>query len=181
MLNLVLFVDGSSNKKIASAAQPGTTLSQEIHHHHETVLIQKNVLHINSLTLEPAQHKPEHLSHDADNLASKLFIYSHRLAISCDTLSDPSLRKHAIDFKQLVNIKTLALVLFQNELLTSEDMEHLQLPTIIESEKVDYVYFKMLHLREEEYKKFLNCLMDPHATQHCGHKRLHEILSTSQQ
>lgn len=66
----MLFVDGSSNKKVSPPPQPGTVLSQEIHHHHETVL---NVLNINSLTLESAHNKPEQLSHDADNLASKLF------------------------------------------------------------------------------------------------------------
>ena len=71
MVILVLFVDGPSNKKIIPAAQPGSALSQEIHQHcNKTVLIQSNVLQINSLPLESVQHKPEQHSFDA---ASKLF------------------------------------------------------------------------------------------------------------
>ena len=80
-----------------------------------------------------------------------------------------------------MDIKTLAVVLFQNELLKPPDIEYLQLPTVIESEKVNYVYLKMLRLGEEECKKFLNCLKDPYAIQHPEHIKLHEILSTSQQ
>ena len=105
---------------------------------------------------------------------------SHHLAISCDTLSDP-LYHHAADFKSLVDIKVLAFVLFQNELLTPQDMEHLQLTTIIESEKVDRVYLKMVCLGEGDYKKFLSCLKDPFASQHNGHVKLYDILSTLQQ
>ena len=75
----------------------------------------------------------------------------------------------------------LALVLFQNELLTHQDMQHLQLPTNTDNEKVEYVYLKMVCLGKEDYKKFLSCLKDQYASQHAGHKRLHEILSTSQQ
>ena len=60
-------------------------------------------------------------------------------------------------------------------------MEHLQLPTMTESKKVDYVHIKMMLLVEEDYKKFLSCLRDPYAMQHDGHTKLHEILSTSQQ
>ena len=92
------------------------------------------------------------------------------------TLSDPSLRKHVADFKQLVNIEILAVVLFQNGLLTAQDMEQLQLPTITESKKVDHVYLKMVQLGEEDYKKFLNCLKDPYASQHAGHPKLYETL-----
>ena len=75
----------------------------------------------------------------------------------------------------------LAVVLFQNELLTAQDMEHLELPTMIESKRINYVYLKMVQLGEEDYKKFLSCLKHPYASQHAGHIRLHEILSTSQQ
>ena len=80
-----------------------------------------------------------------------------------------------------MNIKILADVLFKNELLTLNDMEYLQLSTVTENEKVDRVYLKMVRLGEEDYKKFLSCLEDPHAKEHAGHIRLHEILSTSQQ
>ena len=64
----MLFVDGSSNQKKASAAQPGNALPQEIHHHYNKTVL--NLLQIKSLSLESAQHKPEQLSLDA---ASKLF------------------------------------------------------------------------------------------------------------
>ena len=101
--------------------------------------------------------------------------------ISFDALSDPLLCQHATDFKQLVNTEILAVVLFQNGLLTQHDLEHLQLPAITENRKVDYVYLKMVYLREEDYKKFLSCLKDPYASQHDGHLKLHKILSTLQQ
>ena len=101
--------------------------------------------------------------------------------ISCDALSDPLLRQCATDFKQLVNTEILAVVLFQNGLLTQHDLEHLQLPAITESKKVDYVYLKMVCLREEDYKKFLSCLKDPYAMQYDGHIKLYDILSTLQQ
>ena len=58
-----------------------------------------------------------------------------------------------------MDIKVLAFVLFQNELLTPQDMEHLQLTTIIESEKVDRVYLKMVCLREgDRLQKVLELL-----------------------
>ena len=126
-----------------------------------------------TLTSESAQ---EQLSLDA---ASKLFrMYSP--LVSCDTLPD-ILRQHGINFKQLVHIEILTLVLFQNGLLSQQDMEHLQLPTMTESKKLDYVYLKMVRLGEEDYKKFLSCLKDPYAIEHDGHIKLHDILSTSQQ
>ena len=126
-----------------------------------------------TLTSESAQ---EQLSLDA---ASKLFrIYSS--FISCDTLSD-LLRQHATDFKEQVDIEILSLVLFQNGLLSQQDMQQLQLPTMTESKKLDYVYLKMVRLGEEDYKKFLRCLKDPYASQHDGHLKLHDMLSTSQQ
>ena len=110
-----------------------------------------------------------------------LVSYSNTITInSCDTLSD-ILYQHATDFKQLVDIKILALVLFQNALLTQQDMEYLQLTTIIESKKVDHVYLKMVRLGEEGYKKFLSCLKDPYASQHDGHIKLYDILLTPQQ
>ena len=74
----------------------------------------------------------------------------------------------------------LALVLYQNELLTHQDMQHLQLPTNTDNDKLEYIYFKMVGLGEEDYKKFLSCLKDPYASQHAGHVKLHDILSTSQ-
>ena len=80
-----------------------------------------------------------------------------------------------------MNIKILADVLFKNELLTLSDMQYLQLSTVTENEKVDCVYLKMVRLGEEDYKRFLSCLEDPHAKEHAGHIRLHEILSTPQQ
>ena len=44
---------------------------------------------------------------------------------------------------------------------------------VIESEKVDRVYLKLVHLGEEGYKKFLSCLRDSYANQHAGHIKLY--------
>ena len=76
-----------------------------------------------------------------------------------------------------MDIKLLADVLFKKELLSLNDMQYLQLSTIIESEKIDHVYLKMVRLGEEDYKKFLSCLEDPHAREHAGHIKLYEILN----
>ena len=75
-----------------------------------------------------------------------------------------------------MNIEILAPVLFQNELLTQQDMEQLQLPTMTESKKRDYVYLKMVQLGGEEYKKFLSCLKNQYAVQYAGHLKLYEKL-----
>ena len=79
-----------------------------------------------------------------------------------------------------MNITTLAPVLFENDLLTSHDMEHLQLPTITDSDKINYVYLKLLRCGEEGYEKFMKCLKDPNAMSHRGHIELYEKLSTLQ-
>ena len=99
--------------------------------------------------------------------------------ISCDTLPDP-LRHHAADFKCLVDIRTLPNLLYQNNLLDLRDMQYLQLSTVTESDKVDYLYLKMVRLGEEEYEKLLSCLEDPHAKEHPGHTKLHDILTKPQ-
>ena len=80
-----------------------------------------------------------------------------------------------------MDVEKLADVLVKNKLLTQDDMHCLQLPTTDGSKKVDnaFVYHKMVKLGEEEYKKFLSCLVDPHAKQHAGHLRLYKILSAS--
>ena len=80
----------------------------------------------------------------------------------------------------MVDIDILVTVLFQNGLLTQQDMQQLQLTTITEIKKLDYLYLKMVCLGEEDYKKFLSCLKDQYAMQHEGHIKLHKILSTSQ-
>ena len=80
-----------------------------------------------------------------------------------------------------MDINILTPVLFQNGLLTLEDMEYLQLSTITESKKVHYLYLELLRLGEERYEEFMNCLKDPYAIQHGGHTELYEKLSTSQQ
>ena len=81
----------------------------------------------------------------------------------------------------MVDIDILATVLFQNALLTQQDMQYLQLTTITDIKKVDHVYLKMVRLGEEEYKKFLSCLKDPYAMQYDGHIKLRDILLASQQ
>ena len=80
----------------------------------------------------------------------------------------------------LVNITTLAPVLFENDLLTSDDMEHLQLLTITDGDKINYVYVKLRRHGKEGYEKFMKCLKDPHAMSHRGHIELYEKLSTLQ-
>ena len=94
--------------------------------------------------------------------------------------ADP-LRQHATDFMRLVDIKTLAPVLIQNNLLTLYDAEFLQLQTITDSEKAFFVYVKLLRCGKEGYEKLMDCLKDPHAMGHTGHEELHQKLSSSQQ
>jgi len=100
--------------------------------------------------------------------------------VSFDVLSDP-LYQHASDFMRLVDRNTLAPVLLQNGLLSPSDMEFLQLQTIIDSEKVNFIHVKLLRLGKEGFEKFMECLKDPHAMQHSGHQELYQILSASQQ
>ena len=74
----------------------------------------------------------------------------------------------------------LSPVLIKNGLLSSCDMEFLQLQTIIDSEKVKFIYVKLLRLGKEGYEKFMICLKDSYAMQHTGHKDLHNKLSSQQ-
>ena len=76
----------------------------------------------------------------------------------------------------MVNITILAPVLYENGLLTSRDMEFLQLSTITDSDKIYFLYIKLLRRGEEGYKKFIECLQNPHAMQHDGHKELYQKL-----
>ena len=73
--------------------------------------------------------------------------------MSCDPLTDP-LYQHATDFIQHVDLKTLSPVLIKNNLLTSCDMEQLQLPTVIDRDKKDYILAKLICLGKEGYEKF---------------------------
>ena len=76
---------------------------------------------------------------------------------------------------------TLAIVLYQNELLKLSDMYCLQLTIMTESKKVEHIYRKMVYLGKEGYEKFLSCLKHRYASQYYGHIKLYEILSKSQQ
>ena len=80
-----------------------------------------------------------------------------------------------------MDINILVFVLFEKGLLTVQDIEYLKLPTITESEKLNYLYQKMVLLGGEKYTKFLNSLQDPYASLHTGHIELYEKLSISQQ
>ena len=93
--------------------------------------------------------------------------------------TDP-LRQHATDFMSLVDIKTLSPVLIKNNLLTSFDIEFLQLQTIIDREKVYFIYAKLLRHGKEGYEKLMKCLKDSYATQHIGHEELYQKLSAPQ-
>ena len=81
----------------------------------------------------------------------------------------------------LVDIKTLAPVLIKNNLLTSFDIEFLQLQTIIDSEKVYFIYVKLLRCGREGYKRLMECLQDSYSMEHIGHEELYQKLSASQQ
>ena len=81
----------------------------------------------------------------------------------------------------LVDIKTLAPVLIKNNLLTSFDIEFLQLQTIIDREKVYFIYVKLLRCGSEGYKKLMVCLKDSYSMEHLGHEELYQKLSSSQQ
>ena len=102
------------------------------------------------------------------------------LFIACDTYfnADP-LRQHATDFMRLVDTKTLAPVLIQNNLLTLYDMEFLQLQKIIDSDKAYFIFVKLLRRGKKGYGEFMDCLKHPHAMEHIGHEELHKILSVS--
>ena len=78
----------------------------------------------------------------------------------------------------LVDTKTLSPVLNKYGLLSRHDMEFLQLQTIIDSDKVSFIYVKLLRLGKEGYEKLLLCLKDPHAMQHTGHTDLYHMLSS---
>ena len=84
------------------------------------------------------------------------------------------------NFMCLVDITILIPVLLKKELLTFRDMEELQLPTMTESAKKEFIYLKLLRLGEEEYIKFMDCLKDPNANSHPGHAELYQKLSTMQ-
>ena len=87
---------------------------------------------------------------------------------------DP-LRHRAPDFLQHVDSNTLAPHLYAKELITEDDLERVQLPTMTRGDKVTFLYLKLLHLRKEEFRTFMNCLKD--ANQHPGHGMLYGKLS----
>ena len=65
-----------------------------------------------------------------------------------------------------MDVKTLTPVLRQNDLLSVNDDEYLQLPTITDTDKKNFLHVKLLCLRKEGYEKFVECLKDPYAMQH---------------
>ena len=81
---------------------------------------------------------------------------------------------------RLVDTRTLSPALITHGLLSPHDMEFLQLQAITDSEKVSFIYVKLWRLGKEGYDKFKECLKDPHAMQHTGHKELYHKLSSQQ-
>ena len=77
----------------------------------------------------------------------------------------------------LVDVKTLSPVLIQNDLLTQRDIEYLQMATIIDTDKKEFIFAKLIRLGKEGYHKFMECLKDPYAMQHTGHTELYDKLS----
>lgn len=71
---------------------------------------------------------------------------------------------------------TLASYLDANRLLTKDDWERLQLPTMTSSDKAAFLYLKLLQLGKEEFETFMLLLKD--ANEHPGHKKLYNKLST---
>ena len=86
---------------------------------------------------------------------------------------DP-LRRHAQDFVSLVDRTSLESALFSMDLLTTTDMETLQLPSMIPSDKLSYILTKLVHLDKNGFEKFMDCLKI--ASGHTGHLELHEKL-----
>ena len=91
---------------------------------------------------------------------------------------DPLCHK-TIDFFQLVDTQILVPHLYQKMLLTVDDYERVQLPTMTTSDKATFLYLKLVRLGKEEFEVFMNCLKD--ANDHKGHEELYHIilLSTS--
>lgn len=145
----------------------GNAHPHEIHYH----------LHMHAVT-EPVPHNLEEFLPDTDNFNSKQLKMYYYL---CYVMHSDPLYQHASDFMQLVDRNTLAPVLLQNTLLSPSDMEFLQLQTIIESDKVNFIHVKLLRLGKEGFEKFMDCLKDPHAMQHTGHEELYKKLSAPQQ
>ena len=155
---------------MSSTTQLGTSNSKEIHFHSPLIIT----------VTDSARHIPEQLSLATDNSTSKLFkCCFYIIACGMHFHADP-LCQYATDFMRLVDIKTLAPVLIQNKLLTLYDMEFLQLQTIIDSEKVFFIYVKLLRCGKEDYENFMDCLKHPHAIEHLGHEELHRKLSAPQ-
>ena len=71
---------------------------------------------------------------------------------------------------------TLAPHLFENGLLTADDLERLQLSLVTRSDKVNFLLCRLLYLGKEGFKVFMNCLLK--ANDHAGHKELYKKLST---
>ena len=97
--------------------------------------------------------------------------------ISCDVTYVDPLRRKAIDFFQLVNSQTLAIHLYQNNLITEDDFERVQLQNMTRSDRAIILYLKLIHLGKTDFEVFMNCLKDA-ANEHLGHKELYHKLST---
>ena len=92
--------------------------------------------------------------------------------------TDP-LRHRAHDFLQHVDSKILVPHIFAKNLITADDLERVQLPTMTSSDKVNFLYLKLLHLGKEGFETFMNCLKD--ANEHPEHDELYDKLSSALQ
>jgi len=84
------------------------------------------------------------------------------------------LRHHAQDFCSLVDRTSLEPALFSKELLNKTDLETLQLPSIIPSDKLSYIFTKLVCLDKTGFAKFMDCLKITGG--HAGHLELYEKL-----
>ena len=73
-----------------------------------------------------------------------------------------------------MNSESLTPHLYQNELITADDFERVQSQKITNRDKVTFLYLKLIHLGEADFKTFMDCLRD--ANDHAGHGELYHIL-----
>ena len=73
-----------------------------------------------------------------------------------------------------MNSESLTPHLYQNELITEDDYERVQLPNMTSNDRVTFLYLKLVRLGEDGFKAFMDCLRD--AKDHLGHEELYHIL-----
>ena len=78
-----------------------------------------------------------------------------------------------------MNSTVLAPHSYAKDLITADYLELVQLQTMTHTDKVNFLYLKLLHLGKEEFETFMNCFKD--ANEHPRHKKLYDKLSSTLQ